>query len=112
LPDDQDSYVFEKEGKKLQFYKLIKDLNLKTDQVKQTIEGGFAPTKFFDKCNEQRIVAHPVFAKVDTHNQRLILTDFLISESMSLAMESYFGAATAKEDKIKELHLERNGLKD
>jgi hypothetical protein len=31
---------------------------------------------------------------------------------MSSAMEAYFSAATGEEDRIKELHLERNGLKD
>ena len=30
---DKNSYIFEKEGKSIQFYKLMKDVQMRTDQV-------------------------------------------------------------------------------
>ena len=65
----------------------MKDLQLKSDQVHQASEGECPHVRFFEKCQQENIVAQPTFAKVDAHNQRLTLTDFLISEAMSKALE-------------------------
>jgi hypothetical protein len=63
--------------------------------------------KYYQTCLENRIVAQPVFVKVE--NKVFSLVDFYISKEISLALKEWLEQTT---EKVNEVYIERNGLKD
>ena len=68
----------------------MKDLNKKTDQIRQTVKGGCAASSFYESCQKQMIIPQAIFAKIDSTFQRFVVSDFLINNEMAIALEAYF----------------------
>ena len=105
-PERKQHLVLAKEGRTLRFYQDIKNALKKSDglpiksDVKSNTRRG-ADLEYYQNCVDNKIVALPLFTKIE--NKVFRLFDFYISPQIAMALEKWFKGT---EECLEEVYLE------